>query len=83
MYVHAPLPLALALLQDDRVAAEPDNNADVGDNTGTDPRDFGNKFMPYYRYNKIDNGLESHEAVLFGLISLKIGELFGRDQVLA
>ena len=25
--------------------------------TGTDPRDFANKFMPYFRYTELDNGL--------------------------
>jgi hypothetical protein len=35
--------------------------------TGTDPRDFAPKFMPYYRYTELDNGLEQSEFVLFGL----------------
>ena len=43
---------------------------------GTDPRDFTAKFMPYARYNKLDNDLESYEGVLFGLIPIKIGERF-------
>lgn len=36
--------------------------------TGTDPRDFAAKFMPYYRYTELENGLEQQEVVLFGLI---------------
>ena len=35
--------------------------------TGTDPRDFAPKFMPYYRYTELENGLEQQEFVLFGL----------------
>ncbi len=38
--------------------------------TGTDPRDFANKFMPYYRYTELDNGLVQKETVLFGLFAL-------------
>jgi quinol monooxygenase YgiN len=41
----------------------------IGD-TGTDPRDFAPKFMPYYRYTELKNGLKQHEMVLFGLIPL-------------
>ncbi len=57
------------------VAAEGGGDAE---GNGTDPRDLSAKFMPYYRFNKIDNGLESHEGVLFGLIPIKIGELLGQ-----
>jgi hypothetical protein len=35
--------------------------------TGTDPRDFAAKFMPYYRHTVLENGLEQDEFVLFGL----------------
>ena len=38
------------------------------DATGTDPRAFGPKFMPYYRYTELENGLEQQEAVVFGLL---------------
>ena len=44
--------------------------AQEGEQTGTDPRDFANKFMPYYRYTELENGLEQNELVLFGLIAL-------------
>jgi hypothetical protein len=37
---------------------------------GTDPRDFAPKFMPYYRYTELVNGLEQNEIVLFGLMAL-------------
>ena len=35
--------------------------------TGTDPRDFAPKFMPYYRYTELENGLEQNDVTLFGL----------------
>ncbi|MCZ6498747.1 MAG: hypothetical protein O6765_08500 [Gammaproteobacteria bacterium] len=35
--------------------------------TGTDPRDFAPKFMPYYRYTELENGLENDALTLFGL----------------
>jgi hypothetical protein len=38
------------------------------DGTGTDPRSFSTKFMPYYRYEKLKNDLEVNSLVLFGLI---------------
>ena len=47
---------------------------------GTDPRDLTAKFMPYYRFNKIDNGLKSHEATLFGMIPVPIGKLLGNEE---
>ncbi len=36
---------------------------------GTDPRDFAPKFMPYYRYTELENGLEQNEVVVFGLVA--------------
>jgi hypothetical protein len=38
------------------------------DETGTDPRGFGAKFMPYYWYGKMDNDLEVQWLSLFGMI---------------
>ncbi len=35
--------------------------------TGTDPRDFAPKFMPYYRYTELENGLENDALTMFGL----------------
>ena len=35
--------------------------------TGTDPRDFAPKFMPYYRDTELKNGLENQSLTLFGL----------------
>ncbi len=37
--------------------------------TGTDPRDFAPKFMPYYRFTELENGLENHNLNLFGLFA--------------
>jgi hypothetical protein len=39
----------------------------VEDATGTDPRDFGSKFMPYYRYMELENDLEVNMFTLFGM----------------
>lgn len=38
--------------------------------TGTDPRDFSDKFMPYHLYMELENGLELQETHLFGLKSI-------------
>lgn len=53
----------LGMLQDEEPAAP----AGGGDNTGTDPRDFSNKFMPYFRYTELENDVEVKELTLFGL----------------
>ncbi|UCG71266.1 MAG: hypothetical protein JSV45_08270 [Chromatiales bacterium] len=45
------------------------DGAGIDAETGTDPRDFAPKFMPYYRYTELENGLEQNEAVLFGLFA--------------
>ncbi|MHC5139807.1 MAG: hypothetical protein ACYSOF_07995, partial [Planctomycetota bacterium] len=39
----------------------------TGDQTGTDPRDFSSKFMPYYRYTELENGVKVNELSLFGM----------------
>ena len=36
-------------------------------NTGNDPRDFASKFMPYYRYTELENGLEQDSMTIFGM----------------
>jgi len=36
------------------------------DATGNDPRVFSNKWMPYYRYTELENGLEQHDLTAFG-----------------
>ncbi|MHC4153162.1 MAG: hypothetical protein ACYSSP_13845 [Planctomycetota bacterium] len=38
--------------------------------TGTDPRDFSNKFMPYHLYINLENDMEIHETHLFGLYAI-------------
>ena len=35
--------------------------------TGTDPRDFGGKVMPYYRFTKLSNGMKTRDFTLFGM----------------
>ncbi len=47
-----------AVLEDDaKKKAELKAQAE-GDATGTDPRDFSPKFMPYYRYTELENMLQ-------------------------
>jgi len=36
------------------------------DATGTDPRVFSDKWMPYYRYTELDNGLTQQDLTAFG-----------------
>jgi hypothetical protein len=36
-------------------------------NTGNDPRDFTHKFMPYYRYTDLSNGMETQDFTVFGM----------------
>ena len=36
------------------------------DATGTDPRVFSDKWMPYYRYTELDNGLIQQDLTAFG-----------------
>ncbi len=43
--------------------------AALAQETGTDPRDFAPKFMPYYRYTELENGLENNALTMFGLFA--------------
>jgi hypothetical protein len=36
--------------------------------TGTDPRDFSLKWMPFYRYTKLENGLTQQDLTAFGTV---------------
>jgi len=36
------------------------------DATGNDPRVFSNKWMPYYRYTELENGLKQQDLTAFG-----------------
>lgn len=57
--------IVTVLLPNETLAA---TAAAAADN-GTDPRDFASKFMPYYRYTELKNGLQQSEVVMFGLFS--------------
>lgn len=37
-----------------------------GNKTGTDPRDFSNKWMPFYNYTKLRNGYRQQDLTAFG-----------------
>ena len=39
------------------------------DQTGTDPRGFAPKFMPYYRNTELENEIKQDELVLFGMLA--------------
>ena len=49
-----------------------------GNSTGTDPRDFSLKWMPYYRYTELDNGLTQQDLTAFGTVpfSPELGMFF-------
>lgn len=38
------------------------------DQTGTDPRSFSDKWMPYYRHTELENGLTQKDITAFGTI---------------
>ena len=62
------LALLLVLLSSGNVQAQGEAaKGPEGGQTGTDPRDFAPKFMPYYRYTELENGLENQALTLFGL----------------
>jgi hypothetical protein len=44
-----------------------ERSGSTGDETGTDPRDFSSKFMPYYRYTELDNGVKINDLTAFGM----------------
>jgi len=69
----AELKELLAQAKQERIAA-----AVEGNKTGTDPRDFSLKWMPYYRYTELDNGLTQQDLTAFGTVpfSPKLGMFF-------
>ncbi len=38
------------------------------DQTGTDPRSFSNKWMPFFRSQKLENGLKQYDLMAFGTV---------------
>ena len=42
-------------------------NVEQEDSTGTDPRAFSSKFMPYYLYTELENGTKVNQFDLFGM----------------
>jgi hypothetical protein len=49
-----------------------------GNKTGTDPRDFSLKWMPFYRYTTLENGLIQQDLTAFGTVPFapKLGMFF-------
>jgi hypothetical protein len=48
------------------------------DATGTDPRVFSDKWMPYYRYTELENGLIQQDMTAFGTVDFnpRVGMFF-------
>jgi hypothetical protein len=42
---------------------------EIRDASGNDPRDFNSKFMPYYRYTKLENEIQIHTLTMFGMFA--------------
>ena len=59
--------LAVAALGPGAAAGQEDGGNGKAVNTGNDPRDFAHKFMPYYRYSELENGMEIQDLTIFGL----------------
>jgi len=59
----AELKELLALAKQERIDAAVQENK-----TGTDPRDFSLKWMPFYRYTKLENGLTQQDLTAFGTV---------------
>ena len=49
-----------------------------GNKTGTDPRDFSLKWMPFYRYTTLENGLIQRDLTVFGTVpfTTKLGMFY-------
>lgn len=64
------LMLAVVMVLGPEAALAQEEEVDITkkDQTGTDPRGFGWKFMPYYWYGEMDNDLVVNEFHLFGMI---------------
>ena len=48
------------------------------DGTGTDPRAFTDRWMPFYRYTKLENGVEQQDLTAFGTVGFneRVGMFF-------
>jgi hypothetical protein len=63
--------ILLAAKTEKPAKGEAAEEAPEGDQTGTDPRGFGNRFMPYYWYGEMKNDLEVQWVSLFGMIAFE------------
>ena len=62
-------PFCLAEEQERAKGEMTDKTVTQEDQTGTDPRGFAPKFMPYYRYTELENNLVVQEMTLFGMFA--------------
>ena len=62
----------------DQARAERIDTAVEANKTGTDPRDFSLKWMPFYRYTELENGLTQQDLTAFGTVpfSPELGMFF-------
>ncbi len=61
--------LVISMNPDNIRAAEGEEGFVSKDASGNDPRDFGSKFLPYYRYTELENDVEVNEFSLFGFFA--------------
>lgn len=61
--------ILLSVLQDEQEVAEIPKVKPEGDNTGTDPRDFSSKFMPYYLHTELENNVDIDQLNMFAMIA--------------
>jgi len=62
----------------DQAKAERIDTAVQENKTGTDPRDFSLKWMPFYRNTELENGLTQQDLTAFGTVpfSRRLGMFF-------
>ena len=61
--------LMAVLLSGHGISASADDGFESSDASGNDPRDFGTKFMPYYRYMELENDVEVNAFTAFGFFA--------------
>jgi hypothetical protein len=65
----ADLPAVSATEETATAAEAGDGGYTSQDQSGNDPREFSTKFMPYYRFTHLENGVQTNELTLFGFLA--------------
>lgn len=76
-------PDAFAFEEEELATGEEAVDITQQDETGTDPRGFGNRIMPYYLYTKLENGMTINEFHAFGMVAFEQRVAFTYDWPLA